>query len=112
MNTPEQSRKNQAAWRKRNPVKAAETSRAQQIRRLDYLRRLKTETPCADCGLHFPYYMMEFDHVKAPPKKGNGKKKRVSINAMSFADMLVELDKCDIVCANCHSARTHFRRTT
>lgn len=56
--------------------------------------------------------MMEFDHVKAPPKKGNGKKKRVSINAMSFADMLVELDKCDIVCANCHSARTHFRRTT
>lgn len=72
---------------------------------LKYVRDLKTSTPCMDCAKHYVYYAMQFDHVRGV--------KIDKINRMvytsSFAMILAEIAKCDIVCANCHHIRTYLR---
>ena len=62
---------------------------------------------CADCGQHFPPYAMEFDHRDA-----NSKRTRVTalVGRAGIASILAEAAKCDIVCTNCHRARTYDRR--
>src|SRR5262245_31511337 len=82
---------------------AADNSRAKRRELLDSLRR----RPCADCGIQYPPYVMEFDHCR-------GKKTQtISSMALSRASelkLLAEIEKCDIVCANCHKIRTFLRK--
>jgi len=62
--------------------------------------------PRADCGVHYPYYVMDFDH-------GDGWLKEFSLNALHRVTkraILREIEKCDVVCSNCHRERTHRRR--
>lgn len=73
---------------------------------LKEVRRIKSTTPCSDCKTLYPYYVMHFDHVTGT-KQGN-------INRMvytsSYQSVLVEISKCDVVCANCHHIRTYTRQ--
>lgn len=49
---------------------------------------------------------MDFDHVR-------GRKLfNVAVGAFNVTEekLLVEIDKCDVVCANCHRQRTHERQ--
>ena len=63
------------------------------------------EVPCTDCGVQYPYYVMDFDHVQDDKvdvisrlwRKGNEEA------------LLTELNKCEVVCSNCHRERTHKR---
>ena len=60
--------------------------------------------PCKDCGRSYPPYVMHFDHLKDKSfeiTRSIGKKMSI---------LLKEIDKCEIVCANCHAIRTHNRR--
>src|SRR4029434_3801441 len=70
------------------------------------LNRLR-EVPCADCGSQFPPCAMDFDHRDGREKRVGGTRMvgRAGINTI-----LAEAAKCDIVCANCHRARTYRRR--
>jgi hypothetical protein len=73
------------------------------------LRELTHElknVPCADCGVRYPPYVMQFDHVRGI------KKANVAwlVNVGTFEQVLEEVSKCEIVCANCHSERTHKRK--
>jgi hypothetical protein len=64
--------------------------------------------PCADCGVEYPHYVMDFDH-----RPGAGKHANLSIlvkRGASRESILAEIAKCDLVCANCHRARTYRRR--
>ena len=61
--------------------------------------------PCADCGVQYPYYVMDFDHRE-------GVKKEFSLHEaqrVTKRAILREIEKCDVVCANCHRERTHRR---
>lgn len=62
--------------------------------------------PCADCGVQYPYYVMQFDHLDGDDKEFNigGAWLRYG-----FQRILDEIAKCDVVCANCHAERTHQR---
>ena len=62
--------------------------------------------PCADCGVSYPYYVMQFDHLGG---KDWNIGRLVSIGATS-AKIALEIAKCELVCANCHAERTHQRR--
>lgn len=75
-------------------------------RQREYARSFKAQ-PCMDCGQSFPEYVMEFDHVRGE-KKGNV---LVMASKVSRAVLDAEIAKCDVVCANCHKIRTHFRRS-
>lgn len=75
----------------------------------DWFRRLKEENPCLDCGKKFPYYVMEFDHVKSRGKKIEELSKMARRQA-SKDEMMAEIAKCDLVCCLCHRFRTHKHR--
>ena len=73
-----------------------------------YLRQLINEAkskPCADCGMTYPFYVMDFDHRED---------KNFAISqawrARSWSEVLAEIEKCDVVCANCHRERTYHRK--
>ena len=60
--------------------------------------------PCADCHECFHHAAMDFDHARGEKYKG--------VSAMwsySWARVLEEIAKCDLVCANCHRLRTQAR---
>lgn len=80
---------------------------ANRARCMSYQRDLKERTPCADCGRHFHFAAMDFDHVR-------GKKvERIAELARrgAFKMMVAEIEKCEIVCSNCHRVRTFVRYT-
>jgi hypothetical protein len=84
--------------------------RAYRIDRKDYVAKLK-DKPCADCGKKYPHYVMDFDHLKGSIKRGNISE-LINRNFLSYEQILVEVAKCDIVCANCHRIRTFSRINT
>ena len=71
-----------------------------------YLRDLKTKTPCVDCGINYPYYVMDFDHVRGQ-KHANVME---LVSTLSKKRIDLEIAKCEIVCSNCHRIRTHMRK--
>ena len=67
------------------------------------VRELKNK-PCTDCKIQYPYYVMDFDH------KSNKKFSIANaLHAKSQTEVMKEIEKCDVVCANCHRERTHKR---
>ncbi len=87
--------KNKDYYRQRNK------DRKERIRK--FLIEYKTGKPCMDCGQTYPHYVMDFDH--RGDKKFNVSH---SINAQySFKKIQQEIDKCDLICSNCHRVRTH-----
>lgn len=59
--------------------------------------------PCLDCGIQYSPWIMQFDH-REPLKK------TINVGLMQgypLEKILLEISKCDVVCANCHAERTH-----
>lgn len=80
----------------------------QKDRNRKYVEALK-RNPCTDCGQVFPPEAMQFDHL------GDDKRAAVSVlvlRPVSIETLQKEIDKCDLVCANCHAVRTHNRRAS
>jgi hypothetical protein len=76
------------------------------VRLRDVVRQAKSR-PCADCGQQYPHYVMDFDHRTLERKLGNiawmvSRRRTVD-------DVLAEIAKCEVVCANCHCIRTFQR---
>lgn len=96
----------QAAWARRNPETISKHRRATRERLVARVRELKDGKPCTDCKVAWPYYVLQFDHVRGP-KLGNVAEMVGA--ALSWASIEAEIAKCELVCANCHAARTHVR---
>jgi hypothetical protein len=71
-----------------------------------YIHRAK-DVPCADCGIRYPYYVMQFDHVRGVKLFNIGD--YTGGGAISMKRIRAEIAKCDVVCANCHAERTYQR---
>ena len=74
---------------------------------LRILRRAK-DKPCADCGVKYPYYVMDLDHRQGECKLGNFAAV-IRWGALTENSLRLEIAKCEVVCANCHRMRTHRR---
>lgn len=91
------------------PLQAAFQGRGRPARaHVAWLDSLKEGKPCADCGRIYPPYVMEWDHLP-------GAKKTLVLSdtrraAFSKKRILAELEKCELVCANCHRERTFGER--
>lgn len=66
--------------------------------------RDRKSIPCMDCGLEYPYYAMHFDHVDPSVKVDTISR---IVNSGNLKLLGEELQKCEVVCANCHAERTH-----
>jgi hypothetical protein len=91
-------------WYKQNRKREVVRIKTNQ-KMLRQLIRESKQKPCMDCGIKYPYYVMQFDHVRG--------KKSVNLSGMHLRygrlQILAEIAKCDVVCANCHAERTHSR---
>ena len=92
------------AYYARNRATEIERVRVRQAATLEFLRHLR-RVPCRDCGGLFKPHQMDFDH-RDPAAKSFGLTWPRALLA-SRANLLVEVAKCDVVCANCHSVRTY-----
>ena len=60
--------------------------------------------PCTDCNEIFHPAAMDFDHINEAEKSFNP-----SEYDRNLTDILKEIDKCELVCSNCHRIRTYNR---
>jgi hypothetical protein len=72
-----------------------------------YVNNLKATTPCTDCGIIYPPYVMQFDHVGGDKR---GAVANLVRGCVSIETLQIEIDKCELVCGNCHAERTHSRK--
>lgn len=102
------NRSYQTEWRLRNPEVhnlriRANAERARLINRQKLWDYLLTH-PCVDCGIGDPR-VLQADHI--------ADNKRATITKLltnaSWATVLMELEKCEIRCANCYQIKTAER---
>lgn len=92
------------SYREQHTEKYGETRKRWKMKTKDFIQKLKA-APCFDCKIEYPYYVMQFDHL-------DGHRKLLKISSMFRAGkqaILDEIQKCELVCANCHAERTHQR---
>lgn len=99
------SRDYQREYQQRNAMRIAERQREYRLRRVNVLAAHKAR-PCADCGIQYPPYVMQFDHRDPESKQFTISDMR----GLSLERLVQEIAKCDVVCANCHMERTHGTR--
>lgn len=72
----------------------------------DRINLIKSNQPCISCGIIYPSYCMDFDHL--PPFQKNfiisyGYK-------YDWDEVIEEIKKCELICRNCHLERTFLRK--
>jgi hypothetical protein len=85
---------------------AAESKRRLRLARTQWLLEYFESHPCFDCGETDPV-VLEFDHI--------GDKMFNVAQALPYrnwSSILAEIEKCEVVCANCHRRRTARRNGT
>jgi hypothetical protein len=71
-----------------------------------FIAAVKDNRDCADCGVAFRHWQLEFDHL-------GDKEFTISQFRNHTSDITkvkTEIKKCEIVCKNCHGERTYVRR--
>jgi hypothetical protein len=100
----------QKEWYERNKERhkrnVAALRRTSRLERQRIVKEAK-DVPCADCGLRYPPYVLDFDHRAGEVKAGNISQ---MVSKTTTEALLAEIAKCDVVCANCHRERTYGDR--
>lgn len=95
------------AWAEQNPERMKELRQRSGSKKREAMRALILSfkaTPCMDCEVAYPYYIMHCDHRP-------GEVKMFDVSRVPTIELLqLELAKCDPVCGNCHAERTHQRK--
>lgn len=98
---PEAARAWRRDWWARSPDmrdKQNARSRAMKAKINEMLRQHKVAAGCADCGYRAHHAALEFHHV------GDDKEINLSF-AKSVAQAEREMEKCEVLCSNCHRIR-------
>lgn len=95
-------------WYQKHRAEQVERTKRSRPSRIDtaraYIWELKS-SPCKDCGLTFHPSAMDFDHVRGKTMNVG----RMVTQGHSIESLKEEIEKCEIVCANCHRLRTWQR---
>lgn len=76
------------------------------VRIRKHLREYLSDKSCIDCGIEDPI-VLDFDHREPEEKYKNVA--RMLSGHYSWNRILVEIQKCDLRCANCHRRKTYFQ---
>tara|TARA_R110000822_G_scaffold56438_2_gene142609 strand:+ start:1066 stop:1485 length:420 start_codon:yes stop_codon:yes gene_type:complete len=89
-------------------IKARTARRNKKQRRInkEYVAFVKSLSHCVDCG-NDNDIVLEFDHVRGE-KRGNVSD--MSHQSFSIETIQLEIEKCEVRCANCHRIATYERR--
>lgn len=86
-------------YRERAKIRRANIKRLRQDQLYEYL----SDKSCEECGIQ-DMRVLEFDHVD-PKLKRFGIARGIT-NCYAWDEILLEIAKCRILCANCHKIRT------
>lgn len=75
--------------------------------RTEWIRELKSK-PCMDCGNSYHFAAMQFDHRPGEIKSFDISR-AIAGNIGDEFYIQEEINKCDLVCANCHAVRSWNR---
>lgn len=98
----------QAKWARDNPVAYDDPNRVARRTKIREAVDALKRNPCSDCGGTFPEVCMDFDHREGTVKKYPVSK--MMATGYALRTILMEVEKCDLVCANCHRIRTFHER--
>jgi hypothetical protein len=98
-------------WYPKNKEKHLTYVRRNKQRVKTFIEEYKRSRSCADCGFSgskFPF-VLDFDHLEG------GISKKFTIGSWSRSVLSVEaiereIEKCELVCANCHRIRTFTKK--
>lgn len=107
---PEKQKAAQRAYYERNKAKVKTVARDRRSLVRKYMQEYKQSRGCMDCKNMYPYWILQFDHRPGTEKLGTIGGNFISLH--SFDVVKAEIEKCDVVCANCHADRTHDRLVT
>jgi hypothetical protein len=79
-------------------------TRERRARGTAYVDELKSR-PCVDCGVRYPPYVMDFDHVRGEKSLNLS---RLRNSRLAWSRLVAEREKREVVCANCHRMRTRM----
>jgi hypothetical protein len=68
----------------------------------DYIRSFK-DRPCEDCGISYPYFVMDLHHTDPSTKTMSP----CALINRGWKRLIAEINSCIVLCANCHRIRTH-----
>src|SRR5665213_2283169 len=95
----DQRRQTTRDWRKTHQARSRELGKKNYDKIRAFINEAK-QAPCMDCHQTFPPCVMDFDH-RDPTEKA------MNVGACrSLKKTIAEIEKCDLVCANCHRIRT------
>ena len=86
-------------------ARTALSNKRSRKRNAEFIRNIKENNPCSDCGKYYAYYVMHFDHIF----EKNGSIANMARASLSLKRIQQEIDGCELVCSNCHAIRTHER---
>ena len=97
------------ASRQHRAAKISLTPKIKDVKRFRVSKRVICQNakarPCTDCGVQFASCAMDFDHVRGP------KLFNISFHSgYTYEQLLAEIEKCEVVCSNCHRIRTAKRK--
>lgn len=94
-------------WRLKNPDHNKDYRNTKRleftIKIIDYLE----EHPCVDCG-ESDILVLDFDHIKDKKNEVS----RLAMGRCSWKNIMEEINKCEVRCANCHRRKTLKERDT
>jgi hypothetical protein len=106
----EYSREYQRIWYRKNRElhleRVLRVTRRQREFTKQFVDRAK-QRPCLDCGVCYPPYVMDFDHVRGVK---TAVLSRLRTARGSWSKLVAEIEKCEVVCSNCHRIRTRLRK--
>lgn len=91
----EKARLKTREWRLANPERKKESDRVVSRRKRDWIRSLKTGKTC-ECGFD-DVRALEWHHREPKEKLFN-----ITETSRTKEEILEEIKKCDLICANCH----------
>jgi len=86
------------------PAKKLTTQAFQKARR-DLINKIKIENGCAMCGFAGHPAALDFNHVQGDKLFSVSQDPKVALHKL-----LAEIEKCEILCANCHRVHTYENR--
>ncbi len=104
---PEKQKRYLRQHHSNNPEKYAASRKNYRIQLRDDIAAVKETRGRMDCKQPYPYFVLDFDHREGVEKLN---KVQALIRSARREIVLAEIEKCDVVCANCHRIRTHERQ--
>jgi protein-arginine kinase activator protein McsA len=101
---PEKMREYRREWYKKNSEHAKRKVRERKVELVEWFREYKRTLKCEQCpGSHEA--CLEFHHND--PSKKEMTLAKALINGWSKEKIMMEVEKCTVLCANCHR-KLHF----